>query len=94
MPVHIAIKTVGLRLQPGQRDHSFIFITGETDENGEWDTHYGVYGSAFKGGLAGGGSVLGHMAEVLDPIWPQSIRDYLPRWWTDRALRRQQALAR
>ncbi len=30
MPVHIAIKTVGLRLQPGQRDHSFIFITGET----------------------------------------------------------------
>ncbi|WP_439854585.1 dermonecrotic toxin domain-containing protein [Pseudomonas yamanorum] len=63
------------------------------DENGEWDTHYGVYGSAFKGGLAGGGSVLGHMAEVLDPIWPQSIRDYLPRWWTDRALRRQQALA-
>ncbi|MHA6577464.1 dermonecrotic toxin domain-containing protein [Pseudomonas yamanorum] len=63
------------------------------DENGEWDTHYGVYGTAFKGGLAGGGTVLGHMADVLDPMWPQAVRDYLPRWWTDRALRRQRALA-
>lgn len=61
-------------------------------ELGEWDTHYGVYGTAFKGGLAGGGGVLGHMADVADPIWPQAVRDWLPRWMTDRVYRRQQAL--
>ncbi|MDY7535199.1 hypothetical protein RGV33_26580 [Pseudomonas sp. Bout1] len=59
------------------------------DENGEWDTHFGVYGVAFNGGLVGGGGVLGHMAERLDPLWPHAIRERLPVWWTDRALRQQ-----
>lgn len=58
------------------------------DETGEWDTWFGVYGTTFEGGGLGGGSVLGHLANTLEPIWPQAIRARLPHWWTDRALRR------
>jgi hypothetical protein len=63
------------------------------DESGEWDTHYGVYGTAFNGGLAGGGGVLGHVADVLEPMWPLAIRERLPRWLVDRTYYRQRALA-
>ncbi|WP_438869721.1 dermonecrotic toxin domain-containing protein [Pseudomonas sp. L1(2025)] len=62
------------------------------NEAGEWDTHYAVYGTLFNGGLAGGGNVLGHVAEAFDPLWPQAVRDWLPRWWTDRRYREQRAV--
>ncbi|HEF4758555.1 TPA: hypothetical protein SAN82_000959 [Pseudomonas putida] len=62
------------------------------DEAGHWDTWFGVYGTAFEGGGLGGGNLLGHMADALDPVWPAVIRDRLPRWWVDRAFRRHHAL--
>ena len=62
------------------------------DEAGHWNTHYAVYGTVMEGGGVGGGAVLGHMADGLDPLWPAAIRRWLPRWWTDRALRRQLTL--
>jgi hypothetical protein len=63
------------------------------DEAGNWDTYFGVYGVTFEGGGLGGGGVLGHLADGLDPLWPAVIRERLPRWWTDQTLRRQQALS-
>lgn len=62
------------------------------DENGQWDTWFGVYGTTFEGGGLGGGNLLGHMADALDPLWPAAIRERLPRWWIDQAHRRHQAL--
>ncbi|MGA3798250.1 dermonecrotic toxin domain-containing protein [Pseudomonas fluorescens] len=62
------------------------------DESGQWNTHYAVYGTVIEGGGVGGGAALGHMADGLDPLWPVAIRRWLPRWWTDRALRRQLTL--
>ncbi len=62
------------------------------DESGHWNTHYAVYGTVIEGGGVGGGAALGHMADGLDPLWPVAIRRWLPRWWTDRALRRQLTL--
>ena len=62
------------------------------DEAGEWDTHFGVYGTAQPSGLAGGGGALGHLADTLDPLWPMAIRQRLPIWWTDHVVRRQLAL--
>jgi len=47
------------------------------DEAGQWDTHFGVYGTAQPVGLAGGGGVLGHIADRLDPLWPLAIRRQL-----------------
>ncbi|MBV4456884.1 hypothetical protein KVG96_02850 [Pseudomonas sp. COR58] len=64
------------------------------DENGRWDTHYAVHGTLMDGGGLGGGAALGHLADGLDPLWPQAIRQWLPRWWTDRHLRRQLTLTR
>ncbi|PTT25558.1 dermonecrotic toxin domain-containing protein [Pseudomonas sp. HMWF021] len=60
------------------------------DADGRWDTHYAVHGTIFDGGLAGGGQVLGHLAEGLDPLWPAAIRRWLPRWFADRAYRRRE----
>lgn len=57
------------------------------DEAGEWDTWFGVYGTTFEGGGLGGGNVMGHMLDALDPVWPQAIRHRLPRLWVDRAYR-------
>ncbi|EUB86443.1 dermonecrotic toxin domain-containing protein [Pseudomonas sp. GM30] len=62
------------------------------DESGQWNTHYAVHGTVMDGGGAGGGAVLGHLADGMDPLWPESIRQWLPRWWTDRQLRRQLTL--
>jgi hypothetical protein len=62
------------------------------DEAGRWDTWFGVYGTTFEGGGLGGGGVLGHLADTLDPIWPAAIRERLPRWWADRVYRRHHAL--
>ncbi|WP_085684533.1 MULTISPECIES: dermonecrotic toxin domain-containing protein [unclassified Pseudomonas] len=62
------------------------------DEAGNWDTHFGVYGTMFDGGGAGGGNVFGHLADALDPVWPMSVRQRLPRWWGDRVFRRQHQL--
>lgn len=62
------------------------------DESGQWNTHYAVYGTVIEGGGVGGGAVLGHMLDGLDPIWPAAIRNRLPRWWTDRTVRRQLTL--
>lgn len=62
------------------------------DETGHWDTYFGVHGVAFEGGGLGGGNLLGHLADTLDPIWPRAIRERLPRWWVDEAFRRQHAL--
>lgn len=64
----------------------------DLDESGQWDTHGALHGMLINGGLAGGGAVLTRVADGLDPFWPQAIRERLPRWWTDRFLRRQQAL--
>ncbi|WP_077046364.1 dermonecrotic toxin domain-containing protein [Pseudomonas sp. KK4] len=62
------------------------------DETGHWDTYFGVYGVAFEGGGLGGGNMLGHLADTLDPVWPQAIRERLPRWWVDETFRRVHAL--
>lgn len=62
------------------------------DESGQWDTWYGVYGTASDGGLRGGGNVAGHLADALDPYWPPVIRQRLPRWWAERTFRRHQQL--
>ncbi|AWY43010.1 hypothetical protein DKY63_25090 [Pseudomonas putida] len=62
------------------------------DESGQWDTWFGVYGVAFEGGGLGGGNLLGHLADTLDPVWPQAVRERLPRWWVDEGFRRQHAL--
>ncbi|MCU7251841.1 hypothetical protein OC940_28860, partial [Pseudomonas koreensis] len=64
------------------------------DDYGEWDTHFAVHGTTFDGGGLGGGNMLGHVANALDPLWPLAIRERLPRWWADRNLRRQQQLTR
>ncbi len=58
------------------------------DETGNWNTHYAVYGTLMEGGGVGGGAVLGHLADGMDPLWPAAIRGWLPRWWTDRTQRR------
>ena len=58
------------------------------DETGHWDTWYGVYGTTFEGGGLGGGQVFGHLADAFDPLWPQVIRERLPRWWADQRFRR------
>lgn len=63
------------------------------DEAGHWDTWFGVHGTTFEGGGVGGGQVLGHLADAFDPVWPQAIRQRLPRWWGDRAFRRHHQLA-
>lgn len=62
------------------------------DETGHWNTHYAVHGVLIDGGGVGGGAVLGHLADGLDPLWPEPVRQWLPRWWTDRQLRRQLTL--
>ncbi|TFH77919.1 dermonecrotic toxin domain-containing protein [Pseudomonas kribbensis] len=62
------------------------------NEAGEWDTWFGVYGTTFEGGGIGGGGVLGHMADTLDPLWPLAIRERLPRWLVDRTYRRHHQL--
>lgn len=62
------------------------------DETGRWDTYFGVYGVTFEGGGRGGGNLQGHLANMLDPLWPQALRQRLPRWWVDHAFRRHQAL--
>ena len=62
------------------------------DETGHWDTWYGVHGTTLEDGVLGGGQVLGHVANVFDPLWPQTIRQRLPRWWADQRFRRQQQL--
>ncbi|MBK5342346.1 hypothetical protein JFU48_13250 [Pseudomonas sp. TH49] len=62
------------------------------DEFGQWNTHYAVYGTVMDGGGAGGGAVLGHLADGLQPLWPEAIRRWLPEWWTNRQLRRQLTL--
>ncbi|WP_448725086.1 dermonecrotic toxin domain-containing protein [Pseudomonas farris] len=58
------------------------------DETGNWNTHYAVYGTLMEGGGVGGGAVLGHLADGMDPLWPAVIRRWLPRWWADRTQRR------
>lgn len=62
------------------------------DEAGHWDTYFGVHGVTFEGGGPGGGNLLGHLADTLDPVWPRAIRERLPRWWVDEAFRRNHAL--
>lgn len=62
------------------------------DEAGNWNTHYAVYGTLMEGGGVGGGAALGHLADGMEPLWPAAIRRWLPRWWTDRNLRRQRTL--
>ncbi|HJR28850.1 MAG TPA: DUF6543 domain-containing protein [Pseudomonas sp.] len=62
------------------------------DETGHWDTYFGVYGVTFEGGGRGGGNLQGHLANMLDPLWPQALRQRLPRWWVDHAHRRHLAL--
>ncbi|WP_225775054.1 hypothetical protein [Pseudomonas sp. Marseille-Q5115] len=62
------------------------------DESGCWQTHGQLYGSLVEGGLRGGGGVQGYLADRLDPLWPDTLRRLLPRWWTDAQFRRQQQL--
>ncbi len=62
------------------------------DEAGQWDTHGSLYGVNVVSPVSGGGGVIGHLADSLDPLWPAVIRERLPRWWTDPALRRLRAL--
>ena len=62
------------------------------DENGQWNTHFALYGVHLHGGGSGGGQVVGRLADLADPLWPAPIRDRLPRWWTDATHRRRLAL--
>lgn len=62
------------------------------DESGRWDTWFGVYGTTFEGGGLASGNLPGHLANALDPLWPEAIRQRLPRWWVDRAFRRHHEL--
>ncbi|UVL55272.1 dermonecrotic toxin domain-containing protein [Pseudomonas sp. B21-035] len=62
------------------------------NENGQWDTHFALYGVHLRGGGAGGGQVLGHLADVLAPYWPAAIRERLPISWTDVRQRQYQRL--
>lgn len=62
------------------------------DESGQWDTHGAIFGVNVVSPVSGGGGVLGHLADGLDPLWPAVIRERLPRWWTDPGLRRLRAL--
>ncbi|CAI8983626.1 SicP binding protein [Pseudomonas sp. IT-347P] len=64
------------------------------DESGRWDTWFGVHGSTFEGGGLGGGNIVGHLADAVDPFWPPAIRQRLPRWWADPLLRRHLHLTR
>ena len=58
-------------------------------QNGQWDTHFELYGVHLLGGGAGGGQVLGRLADQLDPYWPAAIRDQLPRFLVDQRYRQQ-----
>lgn len=62
------------------------------DENGHWDTWFGVYGTALEGGAPGGGNVAGRIVDTLDSYWPSVIRQRLPRWLVDRNFRRHHQL--
>lgn len=62
------------------------------DECGQWNTHGAVYGKLVNGGLAGGGGVLGHLADNIEPLWPAAIRGYLPDWLTNRLEHRRRVL--
>ncbi|MFJ2486059.1 dermonecrotic toxin domain-containing protein [Pseudomonas sp. NPDC087639] len=62
------------------------------DETGQWDTWFGVHGTAVEGGTLGGGNIAGHLADAADPFWPQAIRQRLPRWLVDRKYRRYRQL--
>lgn len=62
------------------------------DDNGQWDTHGALYGVNVVSPVNGGGNVIGHIADGLDPLWPTVIRDRLPRWWVDAGLRRLRTL--
>ncbi|MFT0868817.1 dermonecrotic toxin domain-containing protein [Pseudomonas sp. CAM1A] len=62
------------------------------DENGNWDTHFALYGVHRLGGGSGGGQALGQLADSLDPLWPAAVRERLPRWWRDQAYRRHNRL--
>ncbi len=62
------------------------------DETGQWDTWFGVYGTTLEGGVLGGGNVIGHLADALDPLWPDPIRQRLPQWWASRTFRRHHQL--
>lgn len=62
------------------------------DEAGQWDTYFAVHGTVFNQGLAGGGNLVGHLADGLEPMWPAAIRRWLPSWLTDRAAEHQRRL--
>lgn len=58
------------------------------DETGQWDTWFGVYGTA------GGGNVAGFLVDTADSFWPQAIRQRLPRWLVASDMARQLRLTR
>lgn len=62
------------------------------DDSGHWDTHGALYGVNILGPMGGGGNALGYLADAVEPLWPEAIRQRLPDWWTNRVLRRQQLL--
>ncbi len=62
------------------------------DEAGHWNTHYAVYEHGHCRGRCRRRCSARAMTDGLDPLWPAAIRRMLPRWWTDRALRRQLTL--
>lgn len=62
------------------------------DANGRWDTHFALYGNHLQGAGAGGGQAMGRLADTLDPLWPATVRERLPRWWRERAYRTHQLL--
>lgn len=62
------------------------------DEQGDWHTHFALYGVHRRGAGVGGGQALGHIADTLDPLWPAAIHERLPRWWRDHAYRQHNRL--
>lgn len=62
-------------------------------QDGQWDTHFNLYGVHLLGGGAGGGQIIGRLADQLEPYWPAAIRDQLPRFLVDQRYRQQHRLS-
>ncbi|MBF7141616.1 MULTISPECIES: hypothetical protein [Pseudomonas] len=78
------------RLAPTRTRHYLQPVA--LDESGQWQTHGHLYGTLVDSGLHGGGGLQSYLADRLDPLWPDTLRRLLPRWWADAHFRRQHQL--
>lgn len=59
---------------------------------GRWDTHGVIYGTNIVSPVAGGGGVIGRLANTADPFLPQAMRNLLPDWWKNHRTNRRKDL--